>query len=206
MAETTQGAIRNGAIVAQGSIALNQLGEQIVVDGLPTYTETTRRGGGFHVIATSAVAGLVVRPSVTAALELWNGYSAKSLIIDRLFSHNLVSTNVIESFTLWAAVTAAKAAPSTASLVVRGNTGKAYSGAVINAVGTTVVDSGWFPWGNGFTKGAGGVVPHGVITAEVNGRLIVPPGCSLCLHVVSSLVGQTFCSGAGWYEEQITIE
>jgi len=206
MAETIQGAIRNGAIVAQGSIALNQLAEQLVAGGLPPYTESTRRGGGFQVIATSAVAGLVVRPSTTAALELWNGYSAKSLIIDRVFSHNLVSTNVIESFTLWAQVTAAKAAPSTASLVVRGNSGKAYSGAVINAVGTTVVDSGWFPWGNGFTKGAGGVVPHGVICAEVEGRLIVPPSSSLCLHVVSSLTGQTFCSGAGWYEEQITIE
>ncbi len=206
MAEVIQGAIRNGAIVAQGSIALNQLAEQLVAGGLPPYTESTRRGGGFQVIATSAVAGLVVRPSTVAALELWNGYSAKSLIIDRLFSHNLVSTNVIESFTLWAAVTAAKAAPSTASLAVRGNTGKAYSGSVINAVGTTVVDSGWFPYGGGFTKGAGGVVPHGAIDARIEGRLIVPPGCSLCIHVVSSLVGQTFCSGAAWYEEQITIE
>ena len=37
-------------------------------------------------------------------------------------------------------------------------------------------------------------------------KLIVPPQCSLCLHVVSSLVGQTFTQGARWYEEQITIE
>jgi hypothetical protein len=44
------------------------------------------------------------------------------------------------------------------------------------------------------------------VIAEVDGRLIVPPQCSLCLHVVSSLVGQTFTQGARWYEEQLTIE
>ena len=101
---------------------------------------------------------------------------------------------------------AAKAAVSTGSFVVRGASGKAYGGPVIAAASTTVIDSGWFPWGNAFSKGAGGVVPHGAITAEVNGRLIVPPQCSLCLHVVSSLVGQTFTQGASWFEEVLTIE
>lgn len=208
MADAIQGAIRNGVVNAQATAAMNQLGELLVSGGLPPYTEATRRGIGWATMSTAAVAGLVVRPTVTAAFEIFNGYASggKSLIIDRLFWHNLVSTNVIESFTGWAAVTAAKAAVTSGSFVVRGSNGKAYGGAVIAAAGTTVIDSGWFPWGGGFTKGAGGVVPHGAICAEVNGRLIVPPQCSLCLHVVSSLVGQTFTQGASWYEEQITIE
>lgn len=208
MAEASQGTIRNGVVYQQASLALNQAAEQLVSFGLPPYTESTRRGIGWATMSVSAVAGLVVRPTTTAAFEIFNGYAAggKSLIIDRLFWHNLVSTNVIESFTGWAAVTAAKAAVTSGSFVVRGFSGKAYGGPVIAAASTTVLDSGWFPWGGGFTKGAGGVVPHGAICAEVNGRLIVPPQCSLCLHVVSSLVGQTFTQGASWYEEQITIE
>ena len=208
MADAVQGTIRNGIIYQQATLALNQLAETLVAGGLPSGTETTRRGGRWSTMSTSAVAGLVVRPTTAAGFEIFNGYATggKSLIIDRIFSFNLVSTNVIESFSQWAAVTAAKAAVTSGSFVVRGSSGKGYGGPVIAAASTTVVDSGWFPWGGGFTKGAGGVVPHGVIDAAVNGQLIVPPQCSLCLHVVSSLTGQTFTQGASWVEEQITIE
>lgn len=209
MADPIQGIIRTpGADQFAGSVALNQLREQLVAAGLPRGAEMTRRGRSWATMSTSAVAGLVVRPSTVAAFELFNNYATggRSLIIDRLFWFNLVSTNVIEGFSGWAAVTAPKAAPSTASLTVRGASGQAYGGPVFAAVGTTVADSGWFPWSNAYQKGAGGVVPFGAVTAEVDGRLIVPPQSSLCLHVVSSLVGQTFTQGASWYEEQITLE
>jgi hypothetical protein len=208
MADTIQGAIRNGNTVSQGSIQLNQLAEQLVAAGLPRGVEMVRKGKAWSTMSTAAIAGLVVRPTTVAAFELFNGNNVggPSLIIDRLFAFNLVSTNVIEGFSQWAQVTASKAAPSTASLVVRGASGKPYNGSAINAVGTTVVDSGWFPWTAAYQKGAGGVVPFGAVIAEVDGRLIVPPQCSLCLHVVSSLVGQTFTQGAAWYEEQITLE
>lgn len=210
MADPIQGVIRSPLFTNQPtSYTANEKSEQLVAQGLPPYTEMTRKGNGWHVMSVVAVAGLVVRPSTTAAFEIWNGYAVggKSLLIDRLFWHNLVSTNVVEGFSGWAAVTTAKAAPSAgANVITRGNSGKAYGGPVIAALGTTVIDSGWFPWGNGFTKGAGGVVPFGAIEARVEGRLIVPPQCALCLHVVASLVGDTFTQGAGWYEEQISIE
>lgn len=206
--EASQGTVRNGNTIAQATIALNQLGEQLMAMGLPRGVEMVRKGRAWATMSTSAVAGLVVRPSTAAAFELYNGYNTggPSLIIDRIFAFNLVSTNVIEGFSQWAQVTAPKSAPSSASLAVRGASGKPYGGSAINAVATTVVDSGWFPWTNAYNKGAGGVVPFGAVTAEVDGRLIVPPGCSLCLHVVSSLVGQTFTQGVSWYEETITLE
>ncbi len=208
MADAIQLAIRNGNTVAQTTAQGNQLAEQFVAFGLPPYTEMVRKGRAWATMSTSAVAGLVVRPSTAAAFELWNGYQAggPSLIIDRLFYFNLVSTNVVEGFSGWAQVTAAKSAPSSASLAIRGASGKPYSGSAVNAVATTVVDSGWFPWTNAYQKGAGGVVPFGAVVANVEGRLIVPPGCSLCLHVVSSLIGQTFTQGASWFEETITLE
>jgi hypothetical protein len=208
MADPIQGLIRNGNTSVPGTAQMNEKAELLIAHGLPSGAEMVRKGNAWGCMSTSAVAGLVVRPSTTAALELWNGYptGGKSLIIERLFWFNLVSTNVIEGFSGWAGVASVKASPSSASLVTRGNSGKPYTGPVVNAVGTTVVDPGWFPWGNAYQKGAGGVVPFGAITAEVNGRLIVPPGCALCMHVVSSLVGQTFTQGAMWYEEQLTLE
>ena len=210
MADPIQVVIRSPNFQNQPTSASgNEKSEQIIAQGLPAYAEMTRKGQGWHVMSVLAVAGLVVRPSTVAAFEIWNGYAAagKSLIIDRLFWFNLVSTNVIEGFSGWASVTAAKAAPAAgANVTTRGNSGKSYGGPVIAALGTTVTDSGWFPWGNAYTKGAGGVVPFGAIEARVEGRLIVPPQCALCLHVVSSLVGETFTQGASWYEEQITIE
>lgn len=192
----------------QAQLHANEKNELLVAHGLPYGVEATRKGSRWSTMSTSAVAGLVVRPSTTAAFEIFNGYSAgdKSLIIERLFWFNLVSTNVVEGFSGWAAVTASKAAVTSGSFVVRGASGKSYAGPVIAAASTTVVDSGWFPWGNAYQKGAGGVVPFGALTAEVGGRIIVPPQCSLCLHVVSSLTGQTFTQGAEWIEERLSLE
>lgn len=196
---------------AQKNVELNEFDEQLVAQGLPQYTEMTRLGQGWSTMSTTAVAGLVVRPGTTAAFEIYNanGPGGVSLIIDRLFYFNLVSTNVIEGFSGWAQVSTPNrvaAAPTDGSFAVRGHSGSAYGGAVIAAASTTVVDSGWFPWTEAYQKGAGGVVPFGAVTAEVAGRLIVPPGASLGLHVVSSLTGQTFTQGASWYERVLTIE
>jgi hypothetical protein len=188
----------------------NEQKDLMVSQGMPPYTELVRKGQRWSTMSTAAVAGLVVRPSTVAAFEIFNPpTNTKSLIVDRLFYFNLVSTNVIESFSGWAQVTTPNrvaAAPTSGSFAIRGSSGSAYGGAVIAAAGTTVVASGWFPWTQAVTKGAGGVVPHGCAVAEVEGRLIVPPGASLCLHVVSSLVGQTFTQGASWYEQVLTIE
>ena len=179
---------------------------------MPPYTEMTRLGQGWAAMAVLAVAGAVARPTTTAAFEVWNGNSqgGASLIIDRLFSHELVTstTGLGGGAGIYAQVTTVKAAPSAgANVIVRGNSGKAYGGSVVCGLGTTVIDSGWFPWGPTVKKeSAGAVVPGGILWVDVGGRLIVPPGCSLCIHVVSGYAGDTFTSGAGWYERVITNE
>lgn len=188
----------------------NEFDEQIIAQGMPAYAEMTRLGDGWSAMAVLAVAALVVRPTTTAAFEIWNGYadSGKSLVITRLFSQQLVTstTGLGGGAQIWAQVTAAKAAPSAgANVTVRGNSGKAYGGSVVCGLGTTVTDSGWFPWGEALKKeSAGAVVPGGGLYARVDGELVVPPGSSLCIHVVSGYVADTFCSGAGWYERIIS--
>ena len=193
----------------QTQLHANQKGELLVAGGLPPYTEAVRKASAWATMSTSAVAGLVVRPSTTAAFEIFNNYSygGKSLIIDRLFWFNLVSAQVAQGFTGWAAVTAAKAAVTSGSFTVRGASGKAYGGPVIAAASTTVLDSGWFPWAVGSTKAIEATVtPNGGAVAEVGGRLIVPPQCSLCLHAVAQTTASTFTQGASWFEEQLDIE
>lgn len=192
-------------------IRSNERDELFVAEGLPRYTEMSRRNNGFQVIATSAVAALVVRPSTVSGVEIWNGHQpgGPSLIIDRLFSHNLVSSTTAlgGGAGIWAQVTLPVSTPIAATLTVKGTNGKAYGGPVRVAVGTTVADNGWFPWGTTrIRESAGSVVPAGILTAEINGRIIVPPLASLCITVVSGYTADTFCSGAMWYEEQLYIE
>jgi len=211
MADAIQIARRLGNTVAQVTAAGNELGEQLVAQGLPPYAEMTRKGNGWQVMSVVAVAGLVVRPSTVAAFEVWNGNNVggKSLIVTRLFWFNLVSAQVAQGFSGWASVTAAKAAPTAgANVIVRGNSGKPYSGSVIAALGTTVIDSGWFPWAIGSTKPIEATVtPNGgAMSSDLGGFLIVPPQCSLCLHAVSQTTASTFTQGASWYEELLTIE
>ena len=206
LATVIKGLVRAGADVER-RLELSEYGDLLVAKGLPDYTDLTRRGLGYGTMATAAVAGLVVRPTTIAALEIFNNSEVESLIVDRIFTQNLVSTNVIESFILYAMVTRPKAAPTDAALAINSLSGKAAATRdVLTAASTTVVDNGWFPWGESFTKGAGGVVPHGGIVAEIRGRLIVPPQSALCLHVLASLVGQTFTSGATWYKLKLKLE
>ena len=183
----------------------------LVAQGLPAFTEMTRLGEGWATMATAAVAALVVRPTTVAALEIFNNESVggQSLIVDRIFSHWLVSTAVPGSATLYAMVTRPKAAPADAALAINSLSGKAAdTRTVLTAASTTVVDNGWFPWDSAFppAQAAATVTPQGGIMSKVEGRLIVPPTCSLCLHVVANVVGNTFTSGASWYKQQLTLK
>ncbi len=210
---TSDGGV-NMSVIVKGSIAgttqevefqTNDIGHQLVAPGELAYTELVRRGNGWQTMQTSATAALVARPTTLTGIEIWNGSATVSLVIDRLFSHELVTstTGLGGGAIIYAMVTVPVAAgPAITALTVRGSSGKAYSGGVRTGVGTTVVDNGWFPWGTGVKKeSAGAVVPGGGLVAEVNGRIIVPPFASLCVTVVSGYAADTFTSGASWFEK-----
>lgn len=196
----------------------NVIGDLLVAQGLPVNTEVTRLGSRYATMATSAVAALVARPTTTAALEIYNNTGAvnfngapQSMIVTRLFSHELVTstTGLGGGAIIYAMVTTGKAAPTDAALAVNSLSGKAAlpaAGPILNAASTTVVANGWFPYGYTVKKeSAGAVVPGGGLEAIIDGRLIVPPGCSLCIHVVSGYAGDTFTSGAEWVFEPLTL-
>lgn len=194
------------------------IGDLLIAQGLPVNTEATRLGSRYATMATAAVAALVVRPSTTAALEIYNNTGASnyngvpaSMVITRIFTHELVTsiTGLGGGAALYAMVTTGKLAPTDATLAINSLSGKgplANLGPVLSAASTTVIANGWFPYGSTLKKeSAGAVVPGGMIEANIDGRLIVPPGCSLCLHVVSGYTGDTFTSGAEWLFEPLTL-
>ncbi len=182
-------------------------GNLLVSQGMPPGVEMSRLGSGWSAIATAAIAALVVRPGTAAAFTLWNGEAAggKSYVIDRLFTHNLVSTAAIHRFGIWACVhPPGMAAPgidiARSATNLTGNTGKTYNGQGQVGVAETVVDNGWYPWGNGGEITVTNLTPGSHADVEVGGRLIIPPSGGISLHVVAGVVGDTFVSGLSWYE------
>jgi hypothetical protein len=195
------------------------IGGLIISQGLPQNAEVTRAGARFATMATAAVAGLVVAPTTVAALEIYNNTgavnfngAAQSMIITRLFSHQLVTstTGLGGGAAIWAAVSVGKAPPTNAALAIASLSGKGTIGLQVLTAASqtpTVSPAGtWFPYGSTLKKeSAGAVVPGGSLEALVDGRLIVPPGSSLLIHVVSGYTGDTFTSGAEWVFEPLTM-
>src|SRR3990167_11427096 len=163
-----------------------------VSPSLPPYAELSRRGRGWQVMDTSATAAVVVRPSTVAGLTLYNGETgptAKSYVIDRIFAFNLVTTDAIADWSVWACIhPAGMTAPTADITAIKGLNGGTYAGAAIVDTGATVNDNGWFPVGTGHVGNPGTVTPGTAISIPIEGRLIVPPTGGISINVVASLV------------------
>lgn len=200
---------------------LDKLSGLLVSQDAPQNMEATRLGIRYATMAATALAALVVVPTTVAGVEIYNNTGAvnfngapQSMVITRLFSHELVTstTGLGGGAVIFAAVSQGKAPPTNAALTIASLSGKGTltSLQVLTAVSQTptVSPAGtWFPYGPASLKkeSAGAVVPGGGLEAIIDGRLIVPPGCSLYLHVVSGYVGDTFTSGAEWIFAPLTL-
>jgi hypothetical protein len=185
-------------------IRSNEEQELLTAQGLPPYTELSRRGRGWQVMNTSAIAGLVVRPSTVANLTLYNGETgatARSYVIDRAWAFNLVTTAAISGYSIWGCVhPAGMTAPTADITAIKGMNGGTYAGSAIVDTGATVVDDGWFPLNTGTLTGGVTTAPSGAQVVDVGGRLIVRPTGGFSVQIVSTIVGLTFTSGFSWYE------
>lgn len=192
---------------------LNDIGDLQVAQGLPPYTEMTRRGHGWQVISTTAAASLVVRPDTVALVTLWNGEGTggKAYIIDRIFAHMLVSDNAQGRFMLWACLHPQGMTKPTADLAraatnLTGMSGLYYSGMAVVDVDATVVDNGWYPVSSSVDYEPTGVLPGAGIVANIEGRLIIPPQGGLSVQVVASDPDEsTSVVGISWYEEKLNL-
>ncbi len=169
---------------------------------LPPEIVWTAKGYGYQSMATAAVAALVVRPTTVAMATIFNNEAAggKYYVIERVFAHNLVGV-ANSAFQLWLCVHPVGMTKPTNDITINNNTaGKAPGGSsAIFDNGATVVDDGWFIWGEqGQTVTV--TTPGGSLLAEVRGRIILPPTAALSIHVTGSTTGATFTAGVHRFE------
>jgi len=170
--------------------------------GNPGYTETRRRGEGWTVITSTALAAEVGLPTVTADLEMYNNGSRIAVVSD-LHLWRLLGTAVGVGECIFAMITTAKAIPTLTAQNLFSMSGKAFivptaTSEMVTGVGTTVIANGWRPYGPaaGYLAAA---TPGTGFNVPINGKLQIPPGCSLCITVVASVatvsafhIGATF--------------
>ncbi len=144
----------------------------------------TAKGYGWSAMATSAVASLIVRPDTVAIITFYNNTS-KNFIIDRVFTHNLVSlTN--GQFGIWLCVHPIGGAVPTNDITVRNNLNGNYTAGTEGLFdnGATVVDDGWFPYGKS-NYSVTNDVPGSLAQAFIEGRIIIPPTSAISASVVA---------------------
>ena len=182
----------------------------LVAPGNADYAETRRRGDGWTVITSTATLALVVLPSTLARLELYNNGSRLAVVSD-LHCWRVLGTAAEVGEVLFAMITTAKVVPSLTAQTLYSMSGKASiaptaTSEMVTAIGSSVLANGWMPYGPGAaylaatTPGTGWSVP-------IDGKLIIPPKCSLCLQVVATLnTGSAFHIGVTFDWVSATIE
>ena len=188
--------------------AQNSIGADVAVkatDGgilhiLPYQVVWTAKGYGKQAMATAAIAALVARPTTTSMLTIYNP-SSKHLVMERVFAHNLVGV-AGSSYGIWLCVhPIGMTAPIGNNISIRNSTSGIAAGGSATVVDTAeaVSNDGWFPWGDS-GHAVTVTVPGGSIAPEVGGRIIIPPGAGLSIHVVADTTGATFTTGFHWFE------
>ena len=186
----------------------DRYGNAYIAQVLPPYAVLSTEGNGWQVMATAAVAALIVRPSTTSLGTLWNGEAdgGKSYIIDRIFTQQLVSAAAASRWGIWACVHPIGMAAVTADITaIKSMAGKSsYGGTARFDVGATVGDNGWFPYGEPHDTETVGILGGSQSCVDVFGQLVIPYTAGISLHAVAASVGVTLAVGFSWFEVPIT--
>lgn len=179
---------------------------------MPAYAETSRRGDGWTVGTATLFAPLVAYPTTTAALEVYNNKSGRVMVVSDLYASQILSTAATQTYAIFAMISTQKAIPTLTALSVFSLSGKAIvtptaTSEIVTGVGTTVVANGWRPWGAVQAWGTAAATPGNSWSVPIDGKLVVPYGCSICVHVVGSLAtASTFQAGLSFHWETMTVE
>lgn len=197
---------------AEVNLSANQNKGLMVSQNLPPFAEMSRLGEGWTVQTATLFAPLVAVPTTTAALEVYNNSSTRTMIISDLFADQVLSTAATQTYAIFAMITTAKAIPTLTALALHSQAGKALvtptaAGEIVTGVGTTVIANGWRPYGAVQAWGTAAATPGNAWSVDIDGKLVVPSGCSICLHVVGSLAtASTFQVGFSFYWNTMAVE
>lgn len=212
-----EGVDAESAGVPGRDFVLTQQLELLTAMGAQPLQEIVRMGRAFWTGTATAVAAVVAIPTTAVMFALYNGApdGGRSLVIDWVAAQNAVSTAVATQAQMLGLVGQVReTAPTDAALTIKKRNGM--GGGTVDSVvrtiltatalpGTTGIAANWFPIGqNGVKTGVAGTPGYGMFQ-QVNGDIIVPPGRYFALHVLASVVGETFQGFVGWHEKQITL-
>lgn len=194
---------------------LNEQLEQLVAFGASPYGEIVRVGRAFETKTSGALAAVVAVPTVANMLSLWNGDpdGGRSLVIDRVWALNIVSTAVAGQAALIGCLgqtrVAALAASAFAKNALNGNGGNDTKvvASIANLDAVTGVVANWrlLPGQTGGSKPGAAGTPGYWVNSQVDGRIIVPPGRLFAAHVLANVIGETFICGIEWHERKMTL-
>lgn len=201
----------NGGGNVRAIVGMDEGNSLYVAQGAPEYLETARRGDGWTVQTATLFAPLTAIPTTTAILELYNNGS-RLIVVRDLFAMQVLATAVVQTFAIYAMVTTTKAVPSLTALSIHSTNGQnlitpTAAGELVTGVGTTVVANGWRPYGVVQAWGLAAATPGNSWSVDINGKIIVPPACSVCLHVAGSLAtASSFQVGLSFDMVSATVE
>lgn len=197
---------------------LSQQLELLIAQGAAPYQEIVRAGLGVKVGTTTAVAGIVAIPTTAVAMGLYNADpdGGRSMVIDWVAAINAVSTAVATQAQMLALVGQVReTAPADGGLTFtklngNGSTNKPNVNvlSILTATAlpaTTGLATNWFPVGQQMLKTGVAATPGYGGQTPIDGRIVVAPGRYFALHVLSSVVGETFNVFAGFHMKQLNL-
>lgn len=210
-------AIDQSAPGGEDTLVANEQNELLVANAASQYAEIVRIGRAFKAGTTAAVAAVVAIPTTAHGFAIYNNEAddAKCYVIDRVWAQNVVSTAVVAQAQLLALVGQVREAaptdamPANSLITLNGMGGKDTKvRAILTATAlpaTTGLQGYWLPVGQAATKPSAIGTPGYGMVAEINGRMVVPPGRYCAVHVIANVVGETFQLGIEWHEKNFKV-
>jgi hypothetical protein len=202
--------MKNGR--AQDDLRLTHLESLAVAQVESEALEMTRSGRRFTgVFSTTGIAPVQAVPTTAAAWALYNGDPAKSYVIDNINGALLSGTAGVGGAFLCIVAPLNAAVAAAAGSAVGSRSGSNMSSKAVLGINYTLSAlSTNVQWGfveavvsPSAALGAG----SGGITADVHGRIIVPPGKVLGISLVAP-AGTTplYLAGVTWHEVELDLE
>jgi hypothetical protein len=192
-------------------LQLSGQGDLLVAHGAAPYQEIVRQGKSFWVNTTVDVAAVTAIPTTAVLMALYNNENdgGRSLIIDQVWA--MCTTDAAAGLKHFGIIcclgTVREAVPADAALAIKQCNGMGNTDTRVRTIisGTalpagTGIAANWFPVGNS-NNSAVASLPGYQLTADVNGRYIVPPGRYFAIHVLGSVNTSEFQTGIMWHEK-----
>ena len=196
-------------------LSLSEQGELLVAVATSAYGEIVRIGRAFETHTTAAVAAAIAVPTTARLLGIYNGDAddGYSAIIDRVWALQLASAATAGQAALIGCLGQTRvAAPAAAALALNplnGMSGKDSKEIITTAAldAVTGVAGNWrlLPGQTGGAHPGAAATPGMFLNAEVNGRIIVPPGRDFGVHVLADAVTSTFIVGIEWHRKNVKL-